>query len=258
MLWRLISITSAVFLLTLLGGHETARTGGRRRPNRCPRVGNIVYRGSLCLWSCPFLTLQVKALRNFQIDELMGFWYVVQYYASSEEIPEYACMRSSFSFSSQENRDITMNFSYIYAEDPIKQPLYGNITWFIPNMAVPAHWMHTEYICEREEMSLIREIEETDEFNFRRRNLQHIRSGHRLQVMGSDYALCWEGQVPEISLGFAPGQDTEVADQRDQFSAREIAALRYWYVLYVRHRSGFVWRQQGPSFCWWDQAVRWE
>lgn len=100
-----------------------------------------------------FSFLQVKALRNFQIDEIMGFWYVVQYYSSSEEIPEYACMRSTFSFNHQENRDITMNFSYIYAEDPIKQPLYGNITWFIPNMAVPAHWMHTEYICEREEMS---------------------------------------------------------------------------------------------------------
>lgn len=26
----------------------------------------------------------------------MGFWYVVQYYASSEEAPEYSCMKSVF------------------------------------------------------------------------------------------------------------------------------------------------------------------
>lgn len=79
---------------------------------------------------------------------MMGFWYVVQYYASSEEMPEYGCMRSSFSLAEQDIMHVTMNFSYNYAEDPTKQPLYGNISWYIPNMAVPAHWMHTEYICE--------------------------------------------------------------------------------------------------------------
>lgn len=85
---------------------------------------------------------------------MMGFWHVVQYYASSEETPEYACMRSSFSFAKQELMHVTMNFSYIYAEDPSKQPLYGNISWYIPNTSVPAHWMHTEYICELAEQEL--------------------------------------------------------------------------------------------------------
>lgn len=30
---------------------------------------------------------------------MMGFWYVVQYYASSEELAEYSCMHSAFSTS---------------------------------------------------------------------------------------------------------------------------------------------------------------
>ena len=95
----------------------------------------------------------MKALRNFHIQDMMGFWYVVQYFASSEEMPEYACMRSSFSFAEQQQKlmHVTMNISYLYAEDPSKQPQYGNISWFIPNTAVPAHWMHTEYICEFQE-----------------------------------------------------------------------------------------------------------
>lgn len=91
----------------------------------------------------------MRALRNFSINDLMGPWYVVQYYASSEEMPEYACMRSSFAINDHLDRMyITMNFSYHYAEDPIRQPLNGNITWFMPNANVPAHWMHTEYSCE--------------------------------------------------------------------------------------------------------------
>lgn len=40
---------------------------------------------------------QVKAIRNFEISGMMGFWYIVQYYASSEEAAEYACMKCNFS-----------------------------------------------------------------------------------------------------------------------------------------------------------------
>lgn len=36
-------------------------------------------------------------MRNFQINEMMGFWYVIQYYASSEELSEYSCMQGIFS-----------------------------------------------------------------------------------------------------------------------------------------------------------------
>jgi apolipoprotein D and lipocalin family protein len=36
-------------------------------------------------------------MRNFQISDMMGFWYVIQYYASSEELSEYSCMSGLFS-----------------------------------------------------------------------------------------------------------------------------------------------------------------
>jgi len=46
--------------------------------------------------------LQVGAIKNFDLERMMGCWYVVQYYASTEELPEYACMRSHFSFSKED------------------------------------------------------------------------------------------------------------------------------------------------------------
>ncbi|EDV91823.1 GH24390 [Drosophila grimshawi] len=92
---------------------------------------------------CP----NVRAIRNFNLTEMMGKWHVVQYYASTEELPEYACMRSNFAFSI-EDRHITMNFSYIFAEDPLREKLQGNITWLIPDPETPGHWKHTEDIYE--------------------------------------------------------------------------------------------------------------
>lgn len=44
----------------------------------------------------------MRALRNFDLEPMMGNWYVVQYYASTEELPEYACMRSHFTFTSDD------------------------------------------------------------------------------------------------------------------------------------------------------------
>lgn len=41
-----------------------------------------------------------------------------------------------------------MNFTYLYKDDPDMDALYGNITWIVPNVDVPAHWIHAEYICE--------------------------------------------------------------------------------------------------------------
>lgn len=32
-------------------------------------------------------------MRNFQLEKMMGFWNVIQYYSSTEETAEYKCMR---------------------------------------------------------------------------------------------------------------------------------------------------------------------
>ncbi|KAL0274738.1 UNVERIFIED_CONTAM: hypothetical protein PYX00_002790 [Menopon gallinae] len=88
---------------------------------------------------CP----KVKALRNFDINELMGTWYIVEYYASSEEMPEYSCMRSAFTISLQP-LGISMKFNYSFVDDPEREKLNGNITWEVPDGNQPAHWVHAE------------------------------------------------------------------------------------------------------------------
>ncbi|CAG9772646.1 unnamed protein product [Ceutorhynchus assimilis] len=87
---------------------------------------------------CP----KVKAIRNFDIEGILHKWYVMEYYASSEEALAYRCMRAEFTMSSPEV--ITMNFTYSFTDDPLNEQLIGNITWTIPNPAVPAHWTHSE------------------------------------------------------------------------------------------------------------------
>lgn len=97
----------------------------KRNKNRTARMNCTAFR-CLCVffvrihlptspqWSLPFCLLiffiifhfllslvQVKAMRNFDINEMMGFWYVVQYYASSEEAAEYSCMKCNFSMSDE-------------------------------------------------------------------------------------------------------------------------------------------------------------
>ncbi|KAJ6638967.1 hypothetical protein Bhyg_11705 [Pseudolycoriella hygida] len=100
------------------------RSGSREIKEKCPKV---------------------KAIRNFDLVGFLGFWYVVQYYASSEEAPVYGCMRSMFTM---EDNHVSMNFTYVFEEDPIKELIQGNLTWFVPNANVPGHWMHTEDIYE--------------------------------------------------------------------------------------------------------------
>ncbi|XP_033214326.1 apolipoprotein D [Belonocnema kinseyi] len=85
----------------------------------------------------------VRAARNFDVSEFLGIWYVVQYYASSEEALDYRCMRAELSVSS-DNAEITMNFTYSFVDDPINEQLIGNITWTIPSPDMPAHWVHAE------------------------------------------------------------------------------------------------------------------
>ncbi|XP_050293472.1 apolipoprotein D [Anthonomus grandis grandis] len=87
---------------------------------------------------CP----KVKAIRNFDIEGMLHNWYVIEYYASSEEALAYRCMRAEFTMSSSDV--ITMNFTYSFTDDPLNEQLIGNITWIIPNPAEPAHWTHSE------------------------------------------------------------------------------------------------------------------
>ncbi|KAF5291965.1 hypothetical protein FQR65_LT11365 [Abscondita terminalis] len=89
----------------------------------------------------------VKAIRNFDLEEMLGTWYVVQYYASSEEALPYRCMRAKFTMSAV-NMDITMNFTYSFTDDPLNEELGGNITWIIPDPSQPAHWKHAEVTYE--------------------------------------------------------------------------------------------------------------
>lgn len=40
-------------------------------------------------------------MRNFDINDFLGYWYVIEYYASSEEAAEYSCMKCNFSMSTE-------------------------------------------------------------------------------------------------------------------------------------------------------------
>ncbi|KAJ9576295.1 hypothetical protein L9F63_006839, partial [Diploptera punctata] len=86
---------------------------------------------------CP----HVRPIRNFDLHQLLGSWYVVQYYASSEEALSYGCMRPVF-FMSPDRLDVSMNFTYTFTDDPTGELLYGNITWDIPEPKRPSHWVH--------------------------------------------------------------------------------------------------------------------
>lgn len=79
--------------------------------------------------------------------QFLGIWYVVEYYASSEEALAYRCMKAELSVSS-ENDEVTMNFTYSFVDDPINEQLIGNITWKIPSPDLPAHWVHAEEPCK--------------------------------------------------------------------------------------------------------------
>lgn len=40
-------------------------------------------------------------MRNFQIEKMMGFWHIIEYYTSTEETPEYRCMQSELKITDQ-------------------------------------------------------------------------------------------------------------------------------------------------------------
>lgn len=84
---------------------------------------------------------------------MMGHWFVVQYYASSEENLAYKCMQAVFSVS-PDLKEVSLNFTYSYTDDPDNDLLIGNITWVIPDPNHPAHWVHAEESCKYGNLNL--------------------------------------------------------------------------------------------------------
>ncbi|XP_014217063.1 apolipoprotein D [Copidosoma floridanum] len=124
------SISSLSLVLVLLLAGLVAADG--------PAIGSAWKRNE-DKTKCP----KVKAIRDFNIAQFLGQWYVVQYYASSEEAISYRCMRADLSVVSG-NAEVTMNFTYSFTDDPLNEQLVGNITWNIPSHDLPAHWVHAE------------------------------------------------------------------------------------------------------------------
>ncbi|XP_061704933.1 uncharacterized protein LOC133516168 [Cydia pomonella] len=97
-------------------------------------------------FKCP----EVRAVPHFNLQQMLGDWYVVEYYASAEEALSYSCMKSVFA---QDDHvpaadggwtpGVTMNFTYRFADDPLGENLFGNITWRV-DLNQPAHWTHAE------------------------------------------------------------------------------------------------------------------
>ncbi|XP_050532778.1 uncharacterized protein LOC126900841 [Daktulosphaira vitifoliae] len=88
---------------------------------------------------CP----EVRARSNCDLEAIKGTWNVIDYYASSEEAQIYRCMRSTFNLS-PDVPELSMNFTYSYMDDPENEQLSGNITWHIPDIGQPGHWIHME------------------------------------------------------------------------------------------------------------------
>lgn len=149
---------------------------------------------------CPL----VRPLRNFDLRSILGGWNVIQYYASSEEATEYSCMRCVFDIVGGEQ--IVMNFTYQFADDPANELLQGNITWKVPDIAMPSHWVHAEDPC-----MILLLIDVLGNFTSqtvnngynqsnRRRRIQHVHSGHGRRRMGADHALCRENENSTLSV----------------------------------------------------------
>ncbi|CAH2040693.1 unnamed protein product, partial [Iphiclides podalirius] len=97
---------------------------------------------------CP----EVRAVPHFDLSQMLGDWFVVEYYASAEEALSYSCMRAVFTEddhvqaadgSVEWTPGVTMNFTYRFADDPLGENLLGNITWRV-DLNEPAHWTHSE------------------------------------------------------------------------------------------------------------------
>lgn len=56
-------------------------------------------------------------------------------------------MRTDFHLSPNDV-EISMNFTFSFMDDPDNEQLYGNITWRIPDLRRPSHWVHSEDTCK--------------------------------------------------------------------------------------------------------------
>ncbi|XP_053605721.1 uncharacterized protein Karl [Plodia interpunctella] len=97
---------------------------------------------------CP----EVRAVPHFDLSQILGDWFVVEYYASEEEALSYSCMQAVLSQDDHVQAEdgtvewtpgVTMNFTYRFADDPLGENLLGNITWRV-DLNEPAHWTHSE------------------------------------------------------------------------------------------------------------------
>lgn len=70
-------------------------------PERCPMVRQLnksnLRINSFIAFILYLNFIKVKATRNFDINGITGSWYIIQYYAASDEALEYSCMRCNFS-----------------------------------------------------------------------------------------------------------------------------------------------------------------
>lgn len=122
---------------------------------------------------------------------------------------------------------ITMDFSYLYNDDPDHDELRGNITWIIPDFEAPAHWIHAEMTCTKDEeeiqlaafRSIVVLIVLFCWLICRRGYLQHIHFGYGLQVLGTDNALRRKGQIDEIFVGIAAITRTQTRHKCHQLFA---------------------------------------
>ncbi|KAE9524923.1 hypothetical protein AGLY_014973 [Aphis glycines] len=92
---------------------------------------------------CP----EVRARSNCDLDAIKGTWNVIEYYASSEEVEIYRCMRSTFNLS-PDTPEISMDFTYSYADDPDNEMLTGNITWNIPSFELPDEGVYNTFVLD--------------------------------------------------------------------------------------------------------------
>jgi hypothetical protein len=74
--------------------------------------------------NCP----EVKPMKNFNIFEILGPWFVVQYYSSAEIAFTYHCMKTEFGLSNG-NMDMKMKLTYKYLIKKYKR-IIQNVYYF--------------------------------------------------------------------------------------------------------------------------------
>ena len=88
--------------------HKTPASSFRRRDfmERCPLV-NIIKNKLIFLINLQHEFFKVKPMRSLQLADMMGFWYIIQYYSSSEETAEYKCMKGNLEMS--DNKEVSLD-----------------------------------------------------------------------------------------------------------------------------------------------------